>query len=133
MDYLEKGLFLLLVDPCSCIITLHIYVYTVLSISPQALELQPEDRPCLVERSKCHLQLGDTTAALADAEASLKEDKQYHRVSVILVVHIILAYMYTVYCLYIHVHVTCNVHTHSLRVSTRRQKLCTPWEILSML
>jgi tetratricopeptide (TPR) repeat protein len=45
----------------------------------KALEFQPEDRPCLVERSKCHLQLGDTSAALADAEASLKEDKTYHR------------------------------------------------------
>jgi tetratricopeptide (TPR) repeat protein len=50
----------------------------------KALEFQPEDRPCLVERSKCHLQLGDTSAALADAEASLKEDKTYHRVRIIL-------------------------------------------------
>ena len=50
----------------------------------QALELQPEDRPCLVERSKCYLQLGDTATALADAEASLKENKKYHRVSVVM-------------------------------------------------
>lgn len=48
----------------------------------QALEFQPDDRPCLVERSKCYLQLGDMTAALADAEASLKDDKKYHRVSI---------------------------------------------------
>lgn len=45
----------------------------------KAMDFKPEDRPCLVERSKCYLQLGDTTAALADAEASLKEDKTYHR------------------------------------------------------
>lgn len=32
-------------------------------------------------RSKCHLQLGDATSALEDAEASLKEDDKYHRVS----------------------------------------------------
>ena len=45
----------------------------------KALEFQPEDKPCLVARSKCYLQLGDATTALQDAEASLKEDKNYHR------------------------------------------------------
>ena len=48
----------------------------------QALEFQPEDKSCLVARSKCYLQLGELSAALQDAEASLKEDKKYHKVGV---------------------------------------------------
>ncbi|XP_046573347.1 LOW QUALITY PROTEIN: outer dynein arm-docking complex subunit 4-like [Haliotis rubra] len=44
-----------------------------------ALELQTGDKTCLVARSKCHLQLGDTKNALADAEASLQEDKTFHK------------------------------------------------------
>ncbi|KAH9512469.1 Tetratricopeptide repeat protein 25, partial [Bulinus truncatus] len=44
-----------------------------------ALQLRPDDRICLVRRSKCHLMLGDTAKALHDAEASLIEDKNYHR------------------------------------------------------
>ncbi|RKP16648.1 galactose mutarotase-like protein, partial [Rozella allomycis CSF55] len=34
---------------------------------------------CLVSRAKCHLQLGDPKAALSDAEASLKEDKDFFK------------------------------------------------------
>lgn len=45
----------------------------------QALEHQPGEKSCLVARSKCYLLLGDTSAALQDAEDSLKEDKRYHR------------------------------------------------------
>merc|ERR1711988_1398862 len=45
----------------------------------QALELTPDDKNCLVARSKCHLQLGDSTAALKDAEAALKEDPNFIR------------------------------------------------------
>ncbi|XP_055881298.1 outer dynein arm-docking complex subunit 4-like isoform X2 [Biomphalaria glabrata] len=45
----------------------------------KALQLRPDDRICLVRRSKCHLMLGDTAKALQDAEASLLEDKNYHR------------------------------------------------------
>ncbi|XP_062567687.1 outer dynein arm-docking complex subunit 4-like, partial [Saccostrea cucullata] len=44
-----------------------------------ALELQPGDKNCLVCRSKCYLQLGDTQNALVDAEASLSEDKTFHK------------------------------------------------------
>ncbi|XP_046329554.2 outer dynein arm-docking complex subunit 4-like [Haliotis rufescens] len=44
-----------------------------------ALELQRGDKSCLVARSKCHLQLGDTKNALVDAEASLEEDKTFHK------------------------------------------------------
>ena len=52
-----------------------------ISLPPlKALELQPEDKSCFVARSKCYLQLGDASAALQDAETSLKEDKKYHRV-----------------------------------------------------
>ena len=49
-------------------------------IRTQALEFQQDDQPCLVARSKCYLQLGDASLALQDAEASLKEDKKYHKV-----------------------------------------------------
>ncbi|XP_050406246.1 outer dynein arm-docking complex subunit 4 [Patella vulgata] len=44
-----------------------------------ALEIQDGDKNCLVARSKCHLQLGDTTTALADAELSLDDDKSFHK------------------------------------------------------
>ncbi|CAL1540462.1 unnamed protein product [Lymnaea stagnalis] len=44
-----------------------------------ALQLKPDDRMCLVNRSKCHLMLGNTSKALQDAEASLAENKNYHR------------------------------------------------------
>jgi len=44
-----------------------------------ALELQPDDKTCLVARSKCYLKLGDPQAALQDAEASLVEDKKYNK------------------------------------------------------
>lgn len=47
---------------------------------PQALDIQNNDKSCLVARSKCYLQLGNAEAALQDAEASLKDDKNYHRV-----------------------------------------------------
>ena len=43
----------------------------------QALDFQPDDRACLVSRSHCYLQLGNTTAALKDVEESLIEDKNY--------------------------------------------------------
>ena len=51
--------------------------------SLQALELQPGDRGCLVARSRCYLQLGDPDKALNDAEESLVEDKEFHKVCVI--------------------------------------------------
>ncbi|XP_033733348.1 tetratricopeptide repeat protein 25-like [Pecten maximus] len=44
-----------------------------------ALELQPNEKNTLVARSKCHLQLGDTSNALIDAEASLTDDKTFHK------------------------------------------------------
>ncbi|XP_064643391.1 outer dynein arm-docking complex subunit 4-like isoform X2 [Lineus longissimus] len=44
-----------------------------------ALEIQPEDCNCLVSRSKCYLQLGDTTNALNDAESSLKDNAGFHK------------------------------------------------------
>ena len=46
----------------------------------QALEIQANDKTCLVARSKCYLKLGDPVNALADAEASLEEDKYFHKV-----------------------------------------------------
>ncbi|KAL3836009.1 hypothetical protein ACJMK2_021464 [Sinanodonta woodiana] len=44
-----------------------------------ALELQENDKNCLVSRSKCYLKLGDMESALQDAEASLVEDKTFHK------------------------------------------------------
>ena len=46
----------------------------------QALEIEPTDKNCLVARSKCYLQLGDSQAALKDAEASLSDDDKYIKV-----------------------------------------------------
>eukprot|EP00126_Sphaerothecum_destruens_P004683 Sdes_comp18327_c0_seq1m8051 len=43
----------------------------------KALEIRPTDKNCLVARSKCHLQIGDNDAALADAETSLKDTPEY--------------------------------------------------------
>ncbi|XP_002739664.1 outer dynein arm-docking complex subunit 4-like [Saccoglossus kowalevskii] len=42
-----------------------------------ALEIEPSDKGCLVARSKCYLQLGDSQAALRDAESALSEDKEF--------------------------------------------------------
>jgi hypothetical protein len=50
----------------------------------KALELQPGDKNCLVCRSKCHLQLGDTATALEDAELSLADDNTFHKVIIII-------------------------------------------------
>ncbi|KAK2150784.1 hypothetical protein LSH36_389g01003 [Paralvinella palmiformis] len=44
-----------------------------------ALEVRRGDRDCLVARSKCYLQLGNTEQALKDAESSLAENKDYHK------------------------------------------------------
>ncbi|CAL8272948.1 unnamed protein product [Lota lota] len=44
-----------------------------------ALSLKPEDKNCLVARSRCYLKMGDTNKALSDAETSLKEDKEFFK------------------------------------------------------
>ena len=49
---------------------------------PQALEIRKEDQSCLVARSRCYLQLGDTDNALKDAETSLADDTTFHKVSI---------------------------------------------------
>ena len=46
----------------------------------QALEVKQGDVKCLVARSKCHIQLGNSQAALDDAEETLKEDPNDIRV-----------------------------------------------------
>ncbi|KAK6311585.1 hypothetical protein J4Q44_G00172490, partial [Coregonus suidteri] len=45
----------------------------------KALILQPDDKNCLVARSKCYVKMGDSDNALRDAEASLKEDKEFFK------------------------------------------------------
>ncbi|XP_028675435.2 outer dynein arm-docking complex subunit 4 [Erpetoichthys calabaricus] len=44
-----------------------------------ALALKPDDRICLVARSKCYLKMGDPESALKDAESSLKDDKEFFK------------------------------------------------------
>ncbi|KAG9350118.1 hypothetical protein JZ751_026471 [Albula glossodonta] len=39
----------------------------------------PNDKNCLVARSKCYVKMGDSTNALRDAEASLAEDKEFFK------------------------------------------------------
>ena len=46
----------------------------------QALDLRPGDKNCLVARSQCYLELGNADAALADAEATLSDDKNFIQV-----------------------------------------------------
>ncbi|XP_034047088.1 tetratricopeptide repeat protein 25 [Thalassophryne amazonica] len=52
------------------------YVKAIDSYS-KALTLKPDDKNCLVSRSKCFLDMGDSESALRDAEASLKTDKMF--------------------------------------------------------
>ncbi|XP_062302088.1 outer dynein arm-docking complex subunit 4-like isoform X2 [Osmerus eperlanus] len=54
------------------------YVKAVESYST-ALILQPDDKNCLVARSKCYVKMGDSENALRDAEASLKQDKEFFK------------------------------------------------------
>lgn len=56
-----------------------------LSFTFQALELQPNDKICLVARSKCYLKLGDPQKALMDAEAALVEDKEFNKVRMLFI------------------------------------------------
>ena len=37
--------------------------------------MKPDDKQCLVTRSKCYLQLGNAEASLADAEKALEKEK----------------------------------------------------------
>jgi hypothetical protein len=43
--------------------------------------LKPNEKNVLVARSRCYLALGENQLALEDAEASLKEDKDFFKVS----------------------------------------------------
>ena len=46
----------------------------------QALDMRPGDKNCLVARSQCYLELGNADAALADAESTLSDDKNFIQV-----------------------------------------------------
>ncbi|XP_061082451.1 outer dynein arm-docking complex subunit 4 isoform X2 [Conger conger] len=50
-----------------------------IEIYTTALVLQPDDKNCLVARSKCYVKMGDSANALRDAEASLNEDKEFFK------------------------------------------------------
>lgn len=47
----------------------------------QAMELRNDDKNCLVARSRCYLQMGDTENALRDAEASMADEPNFFKVS----------------------------------------------------
>uniref|UniRef100_A0A3P9JEF8 Uncharacterized protein n=1 Tax=Oryzias latipes TaxID=8090 RepID=A0A3P9JEF8_ORYLA len=51
-------------------------------IFTSALEFQPEDKECLIGRSKCCMNEGRLRKALQDAELSLRHDKSFPEVSV---------------------------------------------------
>ena len=42
--------------------------------------MNPEDKNCLVTRSKCWLQQGNAENALADAEQALDQDREFIKV-----------------------------------------------------
>ncbi|XP_067825449.1 outer dynein arm-docking complex subunit 4 isoform X2 [Heptranchias perlo] len=44
-----------------------------------ALQQEPKNRNCLVARSRCYLKMGNTTAALSDAEASQLGNKEFYK------------------------------------------------------
>ncbi len=46
----------------------------------KALELSPGNKAALVERAACYLKTGKNELALADAEESLKENKEFTKV-----------------------------------------------------
>ncbi|KAL0197965.1 hypothetical protein M9458_006505, partial [Cirrhinus mrigala] len=54
------------------------YVKAIESFST-ALSLQPDDKNCMVARSRCYLKLGDAESALKDAETSLKDNKDFFK------------------------------------------------------
>uniref|UniRef100_A0A8C1WSZ8 Outer dynein arm-docking complex subunit 4 n=1 Tax=Cyprinus carpio TaxID=7962 RepID=A0A8C1WSZ8_CYPCA len=54
------------------------YVKAIESFST-ALSLQPDDKNCLVARSRCYLKLGDAESALKDAESSLQDNKDFFK------------------------------------------------------
>ncbi|XP_055050206.2 outer dynein arm-docking complex subunit 4 isoform X1 [Misgurnus anguillicaudatus] len=54
------------------------YVKAIESFST-ALSLQPDDKNCLVARSRCYVKLGDAERALQDAEDSLKDNKEFFK------------------------------------------------------
>ncbi|KAJ3124217.1 Tetratricopeptide repeat protein 25 [Physocladia obscura] len=53
--------------------------YKAIEAYTKALELRPGEKNCLVARSKCNLQLGDSESALQDANDSLKQDPLFFK------------------------------------------------------
>ncbi|KAI8615717.1 hypothetical protein BC830DRAFT_1054318, partial [Chytriomyces sp. MP71] len=50
-----------------------------ISIFTQALSIRPTDKHCLVARSKCYIQIGSATLALADANSCLSDDPHFFK------------------------------------------------------
>jgi hypothetical protein len=48
--------------------------------------MHPGDKNILVARSRCYLQIGNPQASLADADAALKEDKEFFKVDSIAII-----------------------------------------------
>lgn len=74
----EAGTFETLRDEGEYFVHVKQYQKAIESFS-KALEMNAEDKGCLVTRSKCWLQLGNAENALTDAEAALLQDKEFIR------------------------------------------------------
>ncbi|KAJ3371213.1 Tetratricopeptide repeat protein 25 [Kappamyces sp. JEL0680] len=50
-----------------------------IQVFTKALDIKPEDKHCLVARSRCYIQIGSPQSALRDANAALKDDAAYYK------------------------------------------------------
>ena len=63
-----------------CLSILLFCCFIILLYLLQALDEKAGHKDCLVLRSLCYLQLGELQSALRDADATLKDNKKYHKV-----------------------------------------------------
>jgi tetratricopeptide (TPR) repeat protein len=54
-------------------------LHAAISIFTKALEIKPMDQHCLVQRSRCYIQIGAAKEALEDANASLQNKEDYYK------------------------------------------------------
>ena len=54
-------------------------IHEAIEIFSKALKIRPNDKHCLVSRSRCYIQIGSPELALADANESIKNDPQFFK------------------------------------------------------
>jgi len=54
-------------------------LHEAIEIYTKALRIKPNDKHCLVSRSKCYIQIGSPELALADANESINNDPQFFK------------------------------------------------------